>query len=48
MDETEFRKKISHGNSDSDTEGSKGRDDAIIEWIPAQFNKKESVLALIL
>ena len=30
MAETEFRKKTSHGDSDSDTEGGKGRDDAII------------------
>ena len=30
MDETEFCKKISHCDSDSDTEGCKGRDDAFI------------------
>ena len=30
MAETEFRTKISHADSGSNTEGSKGRDDAII------------------
>ena len=30
MAETEFRKKICHRDSDSNTEGGKGRDDAII------------------
>ena len=35
MDETQFRKKTS--DSDSDTKGAKGGDDAIIERIPAPF-----------
>ena len=35
MDETQFHKKTS--DSDSDTEGAKSGDDAIIERIPAPF-----------
>ena len=39
MAETEFRTKINHGDSDSDIEGSKGGDDAIIWANTTQFNK---------
>ena len=35
MDKTQFRKKTS--DSDSDTEGAKSGDDAIIERLPAPF-----------
>ena len=48
MAETEFREKISHGDSDSDTEGGNGRMMQLFERIPPQFNKSESVLPLIL